>query len=141
MKLYIASICCFSILFINALSVTNGDGEVSLTKFDHFVKVPWNNIHTGGRLTERQIGYIATVPYSSILSISEFATNDTSFNGVNGSFPSSAYEAEIASSYGLSVKYVQSSFTLASLAVIVDIIDSLPKPLYIHCYVRRTKCC
>jgi hypothetical protein len=136
MLLYYTAIRCLYVFFATRFSLAAQDSAVSLTKYDHFVKVPYYNIHTGGRLTERQIGYIASVPYSSMLSISEFASNDTVFNGVNGSFPSSAYELDIANSYGLNGMYVQSSFTLSFLTAFVDIVDSLPKPLYVHCYVR-----
>ncbi len=138
MMYFLVKISCLSLWFVNVLSLKTGGAAVSLTKFDHFVKVPFSNIHTGGRLTERQIGYIATAGYASILSVVEFSTNDTIYNGMNGTFPSSSYEAQIASSYGLNMKYLASSLTLSSLVTIVEIIDTLPKPLYIHCHVRIT---
>jgi hypothetical protein len=114
----------------------NVEEALSITKFDHFVKVPYFNLHSGGRLTERHIGYIASARYSSILSIVDFPDNDTSYNGVNGSFPSSAYEVDIALKiYGVNATYLSSSLTTDSLNEVVDAIDTLSKPLFVHCHV------
>eukprot|EP00597_Dinobryon_sp_UTEXLB2267_P003403 CAMPEP_0170065592 /NCGR_PEP_ID=MMETSP0019_2-20121128/5619_1 /TAXON_ID=98059 /ORGANISM="Dinobryon sp., Strain UTEXLB2267" /LENGTH=393 /DNA_ID=CAMNT_0010272495 /DNA_START=150 /DNA_END=1331 /DNA_ORIENTATION=+ len=132
----LATLLLLRLIDFSVISLKNTEEAVSITKFDHFVKVPYYNLHSGGRLTERQIGYIASAGYSSILSIVDFSSNDTSYNGVNGSFPSSAYEVEIANDiYGINAKYLTSSLSTESLNEIVYAIDTLSKPLFVHCHV------
>jgi protein tyrosine phosphatase (PTP) superfamily phosphohydrolase (DUF442 family) len=126
-----SAVLCFLSLFY----LSSGQEPISLTKFDHFVKPPTSTLHTGGRLTERQIAYIAQSGYSSIFSVVEFSTNDTVYNGVSGSFPSSSYEAELASKYGLGAAYMTTNLTSSSLDLVVNAIDNLKKPVYIHCHV------
>lgn len=133
-SVYFSSIIALASWFA-VTAVASSNDAVSVTKFDHFVKVPTTFIHTGGRLTERGIGYIAAAGYKSILSVVEFATNDTVYNGVAGAFPSSAYESQLAADYGLSAKYLASSLTAASLAEIDGLLNSLPRPVYMHCHV------
>jgi len=132
----------FSLISVVALILTSVlvvshdlENSISLTKFDHFVKVPASTLRTGGRISERQIGYIAESGYASILSVSEFFSNDTSYNGVEGAYPSSEYEVEIAASYNMSADFIASNLTLESLAVITKKIDTMKKPIYIHCHV------
>jgi protein tyrosine phosphatase (PTP) superfamily phosphohydrolase (DUF442 family) len=108
---------------------------LALSKYNVFAKTPTEEIQIGGRLIERHIGYLAEAGYKSILSIVEFSSNDTFFNGVEGNFPSSAYEMQLAESYGLSAKYVVSSLTVDSAKSISQIISDLPKPLFVHCHV------
>ncbi len=109
----------------------------SLTKFNVFVKTPRSKeyINTGGRLIERHVAYVAQAGYKGYLSTVEFATNDTVFNGVPGSFPSTQYEMSLAESYGMKATYIVSSLTAESAKQISDIMDSLPKPLFVHCHV------
>lgn len=109
----------------------------SLTKYNVFVKTPASKepIQTGGRLIERHISYLAQAGFKSILSVVEFATNDTAFNGVNGSFPSTEYETYLANAAGLEEAHLVSSFTVDSARQISSLIDSLPKPLFVHCHV------
>ena len=109
----------------------------ALSKYNDFAKTPLNpeTIQTGGRLIERHLQYLAQAGFKSILSVVEFTTNDTVYNGVSGSFPASAYEMSLAASYGLSGKYVASQLTPDYANSISAIIDDMPKPLYIHCHV------
>lgn len=109
--------------------------QASLNSYNHFLKYPLSSIQTGGRLTERQIAYIAQDGYKSLFSVVEFTTNDTSFNGVNGSFPSTEYEMSLAKGYGMTAQYYVSSLTAQSAYAIADIIKSLPTPVFIHCHV------
>jgi len=109
--------------------------QKSLSSLNHFLKVPTDTIQTGGRLAERQLSYIVQNGYKSLLSVVQFATNDTSFNGVDGSFPSTDYEMSLAQGYGLEAQYVVSSLTAESAYQISNIIKSLPQPVYIHCHV------
>lgn len=108
-----------------------------LNGFNHFVKTPKNpaSIQTGGRLIERHLGYLYEAGFSSVLSIVEFTTNDTIYNGVPGNFPSSEYEMSIVKGYGMDGKYTASSLTVDSVKTISDIITQMKKPLYIHCHV------
>lgn len=123
------------IIFCQALLCASE--QKSLTSLNQFLKVPTDGIQTGGRLAERQLGYIAQSGYKSLLSVVQFATNDTSFNGVDGSFPSTDYEMSIAQGYGLEAKYVVSSLTADSAYQISDIIKTLPQPVFIHCHVSQ----
>ena len=110
----------------------------TLIKYDHFAKTPAdtaNTILTGGRLIERHLGYLSEANYLSILSVVVFETNDTIFNNVSGSWPSTEYESIIAKSYGLESKYVASTLTEESAYQISALIDLLPKPLFVHCHV------
>lgn len=110
--------------------------EVSLSRFNHFVKVPSDTIHTSGRLTERHIAYIAEAGYKSLVSLATFSSNDTSYNGVQGSFPSTSYELALAQSYGMEAQAVLMSFTAKFARQISDILGALPQPVFLHCYVR-----
>lgn len=111
--------------------------ENALTKFNVFVKTPLNKeqIQTGGRLVERHISYLAEAGFKSILSVVQFATNDSEYNGVVGSFPSSDYEVVLAEANGLQAKNIAASFTVDSAKAVSALIDELPKPLYVHCHV------
>lgn len=126
-----------SAILLFAIQPINAQAAKSLSKYNHFLKPPSSTIHTGGRLTEREIAYMAQAGYASYLSIVEFGTNDTSFNGVNGAFPSTQYEMELTKKYGMDGKYVISSLTEDSLTAISKIIDGAKKPLYIHCHVSE----
>ena len=98
----------------------------SLTKYNVFVKTPKSKeyIHTGGRLIDRHVGYISQAGYKGYLSTVEFATVDTSFNGVPGSFPSTAYEMTIAESYGMKAASIVTSLTVESARQVSNLLDS-----------------
>jgi hypothetical protein len=133
----------FSFFFVGCWAVVQSEttsysfSPNSLSKYNHFVKTPKNNenIQSGGRLIERHLGYLYEAGFQSVLSISAFSTNDTTYNGVSGNFPSSDYEMSIVSSYGLTGKVSPSSLTVPSVKSISKTIDSMPKPLYVHCHV------
>lgn len=110
----------------------------ALTKFNVFVKTPTSPqeiIQTGGRLIERHIGYLPEAGFQGLLSVVYFASNDTLYNGVPGDFPSSDYEVSLANSYGMKARYVVANFTVESAKEVSAIMDSLPRPLYVHCHV------
>jgi hypothetical protein len=109
----------------------------SLTKFNDFDKAPKNNekIQTGGRLIERHLGYLSEAGFKGVLSVVQFPTNDTVYNGVSGNFPSSDYEMSLVGSYGMKGKYFVSTLTVESANAISKLIDEMPKPLYVHCHV------
>lgn len=126
--------CIFAML-MNASSAV---GPV-LTKYDHFAKHISNAaISVGGRLQEREIAYIASAGYHSILSVVEFNTTDTSFKNMPGNWPSSEEEKLIAESYGMQMKYFASTLTVESVDRASALILSLPKPIYVHCHVGWT---
>lgn len=97
-----------------------------------------DSIHTGGRLIERHLEYLATAGYKAVLSVVTFDTNDTSYNDVSGSFPSSAYQQSILESNDITMVYLASQLTVDDAYKISELIASLPKPLYIHCHVGWT---
>jgi len=130
-----------AVVFLAVLAVlvaVQAADQKTLTSFNHFVKTPWADINTGGRLTEREIAYIAQSGYKALLSVVVFSTNDTSYNGVNGSYPSSEYEASIAKGYGMTPAYIASSLTADSAREISALMSSLPRPLFVHCHVGWT---
>jgi hypothetical protein len=128
--------CFISIaLLLSVAALVNGDLAVSLTSLNHFLKTPSTSIQTGGRLTERQIAYIAQNGYRSLLSVVQFTTNDTSFNGVNGTYPSTDYEMTIAESYGMAAKYVVTGLTAPYAYIVSDLIKAMPAPVFVHCHV------
>ena len=109
-----------------------------LTKYDHFTKHTTSaQIKTGRRLSERQISYIAQAGFSSIISAFNFTTDDTSYNGVTDTFPSSATEIALGESLGLKVIDLNSDLTSKYADIISDIILNAPKPVYIHCHVSN----
>jgi protein tyrosine phosphatase (PTP) superfamily phosphohydrolase (DUF442 family) len=128
-----------SVLFLlgSASLLVSSEEQASLNSYNHFLKVPTSYIQTGGRLTERQLAYIAQDGYKSLFSVVQFTTNDTSFNGVNGSYPSTDYEMSIAQGYGMTAKYVVSTLTAESAYEIAAIIKELPQPVFIHCHVSH----
>ncbi|RYH31156.1 hypothetical protein EON65_03320 [archaeon] len=111
--------------------------QYALTKFNDFSKTPANkeSIHIGGRLDDRHIAYLAEAGYKSLLSVVVFSTNDTVYNGVEGLFPSTDYEMSLIQAQGMIGKFYASTFTVQAAQDISNIIDQLPKPLYIHCHV------
>lgn len=135
------------LLAITSLSFTQAGtfNANDLGKFNDFVKLPSGSgsngevtIQTGGRLIERHLQYLVEAGYKSVLSVVQFSTNDTTYNGVPGNFPSSDYEMSLLASYGLQGKYIASSFTVESATTISQMMDEMPKPLYVHCHVGYT---
>lgn len=127
---------------------TLASAAFTLSKLNHFAKLPVSDspttrtpqeaIHTGGRLIERHVQYVAEAGYRSYLSIADFPTNDTLFNGVSGLFPSTQYEMSLARAYNLQAEALPSEMTVSSVRAISELISSLPKPLYVHCFVGYT---
>lgn len=110
----------------------------SLTKYNVFVKTPQSPaeiIQTGGRLIERHLAYLQEAGFQGLMSVVYFPTNDTIYNGVVGDFPSSDYELSLANSYGMKARYVVANFTVESAKEVSAVMDSLPRPLYVHCHV------
>lgn len=131
----------FSILaLLPVVAIAATFNQNTLNKFNDFVKTPSTQfaVQTGGRLIERHLSYLSQAGFKSLLSVVVFSTNDTVYNGVSGSFPSSDYEIQLAKANGIQATYYASSLTVDSAKAINDIILSLPKPLYIHCHVGWT---
>ena len=134
------AIFVFGVLTILSLILTVDAGQFnlnSLTKFNVFVKTPpsTETIQTGGRLVSRHVAYLQEAGFQGLLSVVYFPTNDSTYNGVNGDFPSSDYEVQLAATYGIKANYVAANFSVESAKEVSAIIDSLPKPLYVHCHV------
>ena len=110
----------------------------NLTKFDHFTKHISNAaISVGGRLQEREIGYIAAAGFMSILSVVDFPTSDSSFKNMSGTWPSSEEEKLLSESYGLNMTYFASSLTVESVDKASAIITQMAKPIYVQCHVIK----
>jgi protein tyrosine phosphatase (PTP) superfamily phosphohydrolase (DUF442 family) len=87
----------------------------------------------GGKLTERQIQYLAEGGFKSILSTMPQAESMESYNGISGPFPSSSQEAEIAAELGMKAVAMDTQLTAASAQEVSDMILTLEKPIYVHC--------
>ena len=70
-------------------------------------------------------GYISQVGYKGYLSTVEFTTNDTSFNGVPGSFLSTAHEMTIPESFGMKAVSIVASLTVESARQVSKLVTYL----------------
>jgi len=109
----------------------------TLSRYNHFSKRnnPSTQLFTGGRIQKREIEYLYTSGYKSIISISNFTANDTNYKNIDGDWPSSEYEKFISNSLGLNMEYFDSELTIDSLNYFSDLIEKMEKPIYIHCHV------
>ena len=127
------------VVLASLLAVVAGGSfnDNSLSKYNVFVKTPQNagEIQTGGRLIERHVSYLQEAGFQGLLSVVYFPTNDTVYNGVPGDFPSSDYEMALAANLGVTGKYIVANFSVESAKEISAVMDSLPRPLYVHCHV------
>jgi protein tyrosine phosphatase (PTP) superfamily phosphohydrolase (DUF442 family) len=87
----------------------------------------------GGKLTERQIQYLAEGGFKSILSTLPQDEPLDSYNGMAGPFPSSAQEAEIAARFGMTAVAMDTQMTAESAQKVSDAILAMEKPIYVHC--------
>lgn len=111
-------------------------GFSTLNKYDHFVKKLSFDIFPGGRLTSRQITSLADGSFKSVLSIVEFPTDDEIYNGVVGSFPSTKNELAQVASMNLVPAVYNAALTVNDVIAVSTLLESLPKPVFIHCHVR-----
>lgn len=126
-------------LFVISYGSTTPYSPTSLTKLDYIAKHPSAAlIKTGGRLTERQVEYLAAGGYASIVSVFNFTTTDSSYMNVVDTFPSSDSEINIGTTAGLKVSVVNSQLTVEYATVISDLLANSPKPIYVHCHVGWT---
>lgn len=109
-----------------------------LSKYDHFTKRPTVGIRAGGRLTEREVSYIRYAGYNSYISTVNFTSRDTAYNGMEGNFPSTQEELDLAESLGMEVYGVEAELTVPYVQMISNAITSMKKPVYIHCHVGFT---
>ena len=102
------------------------------SKTDHFTKrSPAVGIYVGGRLTERQIGYIAQSNFSSILSVEMFSTG-SEYHHMNDIWPSTFDEIDIALSYGLNMTALAPEYDMESFIAFCETMIHAPKPVYVH---------
>jgi len=109
-----------------------------LSKYDHFAKRPTVGVRAGGRLTEREVSYIKAAGYNSFITTANFTTSDSTFNGMEGVYPSSDEEKELVKSLGMQYQSFDAQLTPAFVEAISDAITSMEKPVYIHCFVGYT---
>ena len=125
-----------TILFLFIFKYVYSSVGPVLTNYDHFTKnLIFGAMSVGGRLQEREIAYLAEAGYASILSIVTFNTTDSSFKNITGDWPSSAEEKKIANSYGLQMEYFSSTLTVDSVNIASKYLETLSKPIYVHCHV------
>ena len=125
----------FGILLIDSIEATFN--WATLSRYNHFSKRnnPSTQLYTGGRIQTREIEYLYNAGYKSIISISNFTTNDTNYKNINGDWPSSEYEKYTSNSLGLSMEYFESELAIDSLNYFSDLIEKMEKPIFIHCHV------
>lgn len=87
----------------------------------------------GGKVTERQLQYLAEAGFKSILSTLPQPDPLDSYNGVQGPFPSSSQEAVIAAQLGMKAIALQTEHTPESAQEVSNAILALEKPIYVHC--------
>mmetsp|Transcript_11137 Transcript_11137/g.18190 ORF Transcript_11137/g.18190 Transcript_11137/m.18190 type:complete len:387 (-) Transcript_11137:945-2105(-) len=105
------------------------------SRYSHFIKRLAPSIYTGGKLTERQVEYLAEAGFKSILITLPQDEPLDSFNGMAGPFPSSAQEAEIAAKLGMTAVAMETQMTVESAMAVSDAILAMQKPIYVHCGV------
>ena len=81
------------------------------------------------------MSYVRYAGYNSYISTVNFTSHDTSFNGMEGNFPSTKEELDLASSLGMQTLGVAAQFTPEYADLISDAILNMTKPVYIHCHV------
>jgi len=106
----------------------------TLGKMSHFVKRAAPGMFLGGRLSERQIGYIAEANFSSIFSLVNFPTDDAVYHGISDTWPSTVNEGKISGSYGLSYQAVAiKNLSTDTFYEVSDMLTRIPKPVLVHC--------
>mmetsp|Transcript_1720 Transcript_1720/g.2697 ORF Transcript_1720/g.2697 Transcript_1720/m.2697 type:complete len:378 (+) Transcript_1720:71-1204(+) len=103
------------------------------SRYSHFTKRVSPQIYTGGRLTSRDIQYLAEGGFRSIISTLPLDDTLDTFNGMEGPFPSSEDEVQIAKEFGMDAVYFSTSFSVESVKQVSDYIMKMEKPVYIHC--------
>lgn len=127
-----------TILGLSLLMATSSADAFSWTvpsKYSHFTKRLAPSLYTGGKLTERQVEYLAEAGFKSILSTLPQEEPLDSFNGMAGPFPSSAQEAEIAAKFDMTAVAMKTQLTVESATAVSDAILTMQKPIYVHCGV------
>lgn len=98
----------------------------------HYLKRLTPGIFTTGRLTTRQLGYVSEAGFASILAISEYSSDDYSFNGIEGKWPSTEQEKKVLDKYGTVFQSMQADMTAASYEQFFTMILSIPKPVLVQ---------
>jgi len=106
----------------------------TFSPYNHFTKRLAPGIFVGGRVTTRELAYIAEAGYKSLLVTTTYSSA-TEINGVTGDFPSVDEEMELAKSLGMEAQYFAASFTAEWAETISQAIHQMPKPIFIHCNV------
>lgn len=123
------ALLCISVAADDALKSFNWK---VYSKLNHFTRrSPGVGVFVGGRLTERQIGYIAEANFSSIVSVEMFL-NATTYHQMNDVWPSSSDELDIAQSYGLSMTPLALGYEIECFKKFTQIMVSTPKPVYVY---------
>lgn len=127
----LSSIICLMTLLVGVNAFT----YTVPSRFSHFVKRVVPALYTGGKVTSREIQYLAEAGFKSIISISPQDEVMAEFNGVEGPFPSSVEEIEIARKYGMNAMLVPADMSVESVKELSRTIIDMEKPIYVHCHV------
>ena len=127
----------FAVIFLNFFVITQSfDWELS-SKYHYFTKRIVPDLYTGGLLTTRQIQYLSTIGFGSIISIADNNETMTEFNGISGEFLSNLDEVRYAKQLGMDASTFHISYNTESLFMISSAILHMKKPIYFHCYVSH----
>lgn len=123
----------FGILFLSKLAYCFQ--WATFSSYDHFTKRLAPGLFAGGWLTTRQIEYLAAAGFKSIISTVNITTGADTYNGVDGTYPSSDEEVDLAKELGMEASYFTTTFSSESVELISNAIHKASKPVYIHCHV------
>lgn len=99
----------------------------------HFLKRAMPGVFVSGRLTSRHLRYIAEAGYASVVSLTHFPSDESSYQGVSGEWLSTDNEAALLSSYGVAFRDIDATLTQASFDSFAQAMNSIPKPVLVHC--------
>jgi hypothetical protein len=92
----------------------------------------------GGLLTKREIEYLATAGFGSILSLADNNASMAEFNGIEGEFLSNMDEIRYARQLGMDASNHHPAYSTESVYMISIAMLHMKKPIYLHCWVRAS---
>jgi len=114
-------------------SVYGFDWEVP-SKYHHFTHRLAPGLFTGGLLTKRQIEYLATVGFGSIITLADNNSTLSEFHGIPGEYPSNLDEVRYARELGMDSQSYRVTYSVDSLYMLSISMLHMKKPIYLHCY-------
>jgi protein tyrosine phosphatase (PTP) superfamily phosphohydrolase (DUF442 family) len=99
----------------------------------HFLKRLTPGIFVSGRLSSRHLGYISEAGYASVVSLTDFSSGQSTFQGVEGNWLSTDDEAALLGTYGIAFRGIDADLTQASFDAFTQAMNSIPRPVLVHC--------